>query len=521
MKTYLYPFLCRSILWLTFGCQIMAASSHAGPGRNAPNILILYADDMGIGDMSAYNPDRGKIHTPNLDRLAAQGMMFTDAHSAGAVCSPSRYGLLTGRYPFRARDNVIVGIYGDRRIPAERLTIADMAKEHGYTTACFGKWHLGWDWPFPSSQIGQFTGGGYDAPKDIKASDEQRALWRTAFSKRIKGGPVDAGFDEYFGVDAPNWPPYVWIENERVTHIPSAFGALELFAPDMANVQGPAAPGWSLEAVLPALTERTVQFIKREAEKPGPYLAYFAMTSPHTPLAVNEEWKGKSKLSGYADLMLETDAMVGRVLAAVEESGEADRTLVIFSADNGCFAPYADPMKQNGHYASGPYRGYKAHPWEGGNRMPFVVRWPDVVKPGIRSDQLINQTDLMATLAEIFGYTLPPDAGEDSFSFLSVLQGTGPSERKENVSTGGGVLALRKGPWKYITANPNGFEGIREIQLYDLSMDIGETNNLASSRPEKVHKMQAILDQLIAQGRSTPGPRQKHDAQSRYPQPQP
>lgn len=518
-KWYRSSFWCIAFFGLGIGTRLFAASPHSGPSRNAPNILILYADDMGIGDMSVYNPLRGKIHTPNLDRLAAQGMMFTDAHSAGAVCSPSRYGLLTGRYPFRTSDNANVGIYGVRRIPAERLTIADLAKEHGYTTACFGKWHLGWDWPFPPSQMGQFLGGGYDDPKDIQASVEQRELWRSAFSKPIKGGPVAAGFDEYFGVDAPNWPPYVWIENERVTHIPSEFGALELFAPDMANVQGPAAPDWSLEAVLPTLTERTVAFIKREAEKPGPYFAYFAMTSPHTPLAVNEEWKGKSKLSRYADLMLETDAMVGRVLAALEESGEADRTLMIFSADNGCFAPYADPMKHHGHYASGPFRGYKAHPWEGGNRLPFVVRWPEVVTPGSRSDQLINQTDLMATLAELFGYTLPPDAGEDSFSFLSVLQGKGTSGRKENVSTGGGTLALRKGSWKYITANPNGFEGIREIQLYDLSTDIGESNNLVSSRTDKVEEMQVLLDQLIAQGRSTPGPRQKHDSQSQFPQP--
>ncbi len=284
---------------------ILASVFGARSEPNKPNIVIIYADDLGYGDVHSYNPDRGKIPTPNIDRLAVEGMSFTDAHSSSGVCSSSRYTLLTGRYHWRSRlQRGIVGLYGDPLITLERLTLAGLAKQHGYQTACIGKWHLGWDWQIPEDQMPLFRPG----DKDVKATDEHRKAWREVFSKSIPGGPVDVGFDEYFGTDVPNWPPYCFIENDRTIGIPSEFGSPDLFGRNQASTQGPSRELWSLKDVLPALASRSAAFIEREAESSRPFLLYLPLTTPHTPLAVNDEWLGKSNLSLYADLVMETDA---------------------------------------------------------------------------------------------------------------------------------------------------------------------------------------------------------------------
>ena len=491
-----------------------------------PNIVVIYADDLGYGDIQCYNPKRGKIPTPHVDKLASQGMRFTDAHSSSGVCSPSRYTILTGRYHWRSRlQRGIVGLWGAPVITPDRLTIGALAKKHGYHTACIGKWHLGWNWPIPAGKKKLFLSTGYRGKKNLTATDEHRSAWREVFSKPIAGGPIAVGFDEYFGTDVPNWPPYCFIENDRTVGIPSEYAEPELFIKNQASQQGPALKGWTLEPILPALGDRVAAFIQREAKTPKPFLIYMPLTSPHTPLSVNDEWKGKSKLNLYADFVMETDAVVGQVLTALEKIGAAKDTLVIFTSDNGC-APYigVTDLEKMGHYPSGPLRGYKADAWEGGHRVPFIVRWPGVVKSGSNCDQLVHQADLLATFAEILGAKLPADAGEDSFSLIPLFKGGSGSIREHAVSASiGGTPSVRMGQWKYIPARGSGGWGkggdqSQPIQLYDLSSDLGENRNLAAKNPKQVGQMKALLEKLIIQGRSTPGPKQKNDVKIvRYP----
>jgi arylsulfatase A-like enzyme len=491
-----------------------------------PNIVVIYADDLGYGDIQCYNPKRGKIPTPHVDKLASQGMRFTDAHSSSGVCSPSRYTILTGRYHWRSRlQRGIVRLWGPPLITPNRLTIGGLAKKHGYHTACIGKWHLGWNWPIPAGKKKLFSSTGYRGKKNIVATDEHRTAWREVFSKPISGGPLAVGFDEYFGTDVPNWPPYCFIENDRTVGIPSEYAAPELFIKNQASQQGPALKGWKLEPILPALGDRAAAFIQREAKTPKPFLIYMPLTSPHTPLSVNAQWKEKSKLNLYADFVMETDAIVGQVLGALEKSGAAKNTLVIFTSDNGC-APYigVTNLEKMGHYPSGPLRGYKADAWEGGHRVPFVVRWPGVVKPDTKCDQLVHQADLLATFTEILGAKLPVSAGEDSFSLMPLFKGgTGPIREHAVSASIGGTPSVRMGQWKYIPARGSGGWGkggdqSQPIQLYDLADDLGESRNLAAKNPKQVRRMKALLEKLIVQGRSTPGPKQKNDVKVlRYP----
>ena len=511
------------VLWLLV---ILLGAVHVGAATK-PNIVVLYADDLGYGDVRCYNPERGRIPTPHIDRLASGGMRFTDGHSSSGVCSPSRYTILTGRYHWRSRlQSGIVSLWGAPVITPERLTIGGLAKQHGYRTACIGKWHLGWNWPIPAAQKPLFRTTGYRGRKDLTATDEQRAAWREVFSRPIPGGPTAVGFDEYFGTDVPNWPPYCFIENDRTVGIPSEYGAPELFIKNQASQQGPALKGWTLEPILPALGDRAAAFIRREAKTPEPFLIYLPFTSPHTPLSVNEQWRGKSGLNLYADFVMETDAVVGQVLDALEASGAARNTLVVFTSDNGC-APYigVTDLEGMGHYPSGPLRGYKADAWEGGHRVPFIVRWPGVVKPGTVNDQLVHQADLLATFAEILGTKLPPNTGEDSFSLLPLLHGGREPVRETAVSCSmRGVPGLRIGSWKYIAAPGSGGWGkggdqSQPVQLYNLADDLGESSNLASAEPRRLAEMQARLEQLITRGRSTPGPNQPNDLKvRRHPQ---
>jgi arylsulfatase A-like enzyme len=399
------------------------------------------------------------------------------------------------------------------------MTIGHLAQQHGYRTACIGKWHLGWDWPIPADRAALFK----ERPKGTAvAYDDQRAVWREVFEQPITGGPITRGFDMYFGTDVPNWPPYCFIENDRTVGIPSEFLAARLLGNNQASNQGPALKDWTLEPILPALGDRAANFISAAARESAPFLLYMPLTSPHTPLAVNDPWKGKSGLNLYADFVMETDAVVGRVLETLDSSGEAGDTLVVFTSDNGC-APYigvAD-LEAQGHYPSGPLRGYKADAWEGGHRVPFIVRWPGVVKAGSVCGQLVHQADLMATFAEVLGQELPDNAGEDSFSLVPLLKGEDRPIRETAVSASiGGTPAVRLGAWKYIPAPGSGGWGkggdrSQPVQLYDLAADIGETKNLAAEQPERVAVLHAVLEKLITDGRSTPGTPQQNDVNVR------
>ena len=495
-----------------------------------PNIVVILADDLGYGDVQCYNKDRGKIPTPNIDRLATQGMRFTDGHSSSGVCSPSRYTLLTGRYHWRTRlQSGIVSLFGSPLIAPDRMTIGSLAKQQGYRTACIGKWHLGWNWPISKDQQPLLAPSAPPGDANTKAlkkaattnaitSKQQVDAWRDIFSKPIADGPTTRGFDLYFGTDVPNWPPYCFIENNRTMGIPSEFLPRGLLQNHQASLQGPALKDWKLEAILPALGNRAIQFINESSQRKEPFLLYMPLTSPHTPISVNEEWKNKSGLSPFGDFVMETDAMVGRVLEALDKSGSAENTLVLFTSDNGCAAYIGvKDLEKKGHYPSGPLRGYKTSAWEGGHRVPFIVRWPKVVKPGSTCGQLVYQADLIRTLSEVWGVSLPENAGEDSFSLMPLLKGEDKPIRENAVgAAASGTPAVRNGHWKFIPepAPDNNLP----VQLYNLADDLGETQNLAGKMPEKVAEMKALLERLITKGRSTPGTPQKNDVEViRYP----
>ncbi len=438
--------------------------------------------------------------------------------------------MLTGRYHWRTRlQTGIVGVFGSPLIAADRLTIAGLAKLHGYRTAAIGKWHLGWDWPVTPEQRALMhatrkAGKGDEAPPKGSAAPtaKQVAAWQEVFSKPIVNGPTTRGFDSYFGTDVPNWPPYCFIENDRTLGIPTVFLSPRDLKANLASLPGPALKDWNLERILPTLGDRAAEFITESAKKPEPFLLYLPLTSPHTPLAVSREWQEKSGLNTYADFVMQMDAVVGRVLESLQKSGAAERTIVIFTSDNGC-APYigAAALRKRGHFPSGPLRGYKSDAWEGGHRVPFIVRWPGIVQPGTVCGQLVQQADMMATIAEVLGAKLPDSAGEDSFSLLPLLKGHDRPVRDTAVNCSiNGVPSVRQGVWNLILAPGSGGwtkggDKSGPIQLYNLADDLGQTKNLAGEQPERVAQMKKLIEKLITDGRSTPGARQMNDVEVR------
>ena len=504
------------------------ASAESKPMAGQPNLVYFLVDDMGYGDASCLNP-AGRIQTPHLDRLAGEGMCFTDAHSSSAVCSPSRYSILTGRYNWRSRlQRGIVGLYGDPLIDADRLTVPGMLKQHGYHTGCIGKWHLGQGWAFQATAADfhptETHGQQAKTPHDPAATPGQRALWREAFAQPTTGGPTTRGFDSYFGVDVPNWPPYCYLEDDHTVGIPSEFLPGRLVGNNLASIPGPAMPYWHFEQLLPTWAEKADAFIGARAEADEPFFLYLPMTSPHTPLSVNKPWLGQSGLNNlYADLVMETDDVFGRVLNSLKEHGVEDNTLVIFASDNGC-APYigVKELEAQGHRPSGPYRGYKSDAWDGGHRIPCVARWPGVIQAGSTCDELVCLSDLMATCAEIVGAKLPDDAAEDSVSLLPLFRSEGRPIREHVVHHSiDGKFAVRDRQWKLVLCPGSGGwtlkdskaaeQGLPLVQLYDLQNDPGEQHNLQASQPERVKAMIELLKQLVADGRSTPGEKQQND----------
>lgn len=503
-----------------------------------PNIVYFFVDDMGYGDASCLNP-HGKIQTPNIDRLAKEGMTFTDAHSSSAVCSPSRYSVLTGRYNWRSTlQKGIVGVYGDPLIAENRLTVPGFLKQHGYHTGCIGKWHLGMGWDFtadkdtfcPSSNF-----GASDTAEVLvrESTPFEQAAWREAFSKPTTGGPTTRGFDTYFGVDVPNWPPYCFIENDRTVGIPSEWLPGRLLGGNLASTAGPAMPYWHFEQLLPTWAQKADAYIKDRSEAEEPFFLYLPMTSPHTPLSVNKSFIGKSGLNNlYADLVMETDDVLGRVMASLRRHGVDDNTLVLFASDNGCahyvgakedgYGPFEAAMEPQGHYPSGPYRGYKSDAWDGGHRVPCIARWPGVIEPDRTCDALVCLSDLMATCADIVGKVLPDNAGEDSVSMLPLFRQTGGYSRTTVVHHSlSGKFAIREGRWKLVLCPGSGGwtcndaeaakAGLPLVQLYDMQADSGEMQNLQAERPDKVKELVALLTRQVAEGRSTPGTRQEND----------
>jgi arylsulfatase A len=459
-----------------------------------PNLVFILADDLGYGDVQGLNPQRGKIATPHLDRLAAQGMTFTDAHSGSSVCTPTRYGLLTGRHAWRTRlqRGVLDGGNDEPLIAADRLTVAGLLRDHGYATACIGKWHLG----FQS-----------DAPAARKRAKAAMGKGGLPVGARILGGPTTRGFEVFFGCSNARTMGSL-IEGDRVTE-------------SLENVE-----------VLPRLAQRAEAWLEERAAQQGkPFFLYLPLTSPHTPIVPSAEWRGKSGLGEYGDFVQMTDAVVGEVLGTLDRLGLADDTLVLFSADNGC-SPQAgtDRLEKLGHFASERFRGYKADIWEGGHRVPLLVRWPAQIAAGSVQVQPVCLTDFLATCADLLEIQLPADAGEDSVSFLPLLLGQASEVQPRALihHSIDGRFAVRDGPWKLcFCAGSGGWgspkdreaetRGLPSLQLYHLGEDPGETRNLVAEHPEIVERLQAVLREAIDRGRSTPGGQQANDVEVHAP----
>ena len=483
------PFLTAQLIALLFA-PLAAIHAAAAPQASKPNIVYVLCDDLGYGDVHCLNAQRGKIATPHIDRLVGQGMSFTDAHSSSAVCTPSRYGILTGRYNWRSQlqAGVLRG-FSSPLIAASRLTVPALLKQHGYATACIGKWHLG-----------------------MKISEKR-------LDAPIGDGPTTRGFDYYFGISASlDMPPFAFIENNRFTEMPTVQKTFVR--------AGIAAPSFEPVDVLPTLTRKAVVYVGERAKAGAPFFLYLPLSAPHAPIVPTKEWQGKSGLGKYGDFVMETDWAVGEVLAALDNAGIAGNTLVIFTSDNGC-APVADipNLESQGHYPSADRRGYKADIWDGGHRIPFVARWPGKIKPGTRNDQLICLTDLMATCADILGAKLPDNAGEDSVSILPALLGEANKPIHEAVvhHSINGSFAIRQGQWKlelcpssggWSAPTPGSEEAkhLPPIQLYDMSKDVGERHNESKTHLEIVARLTNLLEKYVADGRTTPGTPQKNDA---------
>ena len=480
--------ILRLLLCLCCAAPVSADRPSSAPQARKPNIVIILADDLGWGDPGCYNP-QSKTPTPNIDRLAAQGVRFTDAHSPSSVCTPTRYGLLTGRYAWRTslKSGVLQG-YDPLLIETGRMTIASLLKRSGYHTGAVGKWHLGF---------------GHEKKVD--------------YAKPLVPGPNAVGFDYFFGIPSSlDFTPYVYVENERVIALPSATVADSKHQRDGGQGfwrGGEAAPGFKHEETLQVLTDTAVAFVQKQS-KEQPFFLYFALTAPHTPWLPTTEFRGRSGAGDYGDFVVQTDAAVGRVVKALDDAKLGEETLVIFTSDNGAHWLPRE-VEQFAHRANGPWRGQKADIWEGGHRVPFIARWSGRIKPNSVSDELICLTDLMVTTAAIIGVALPGDAAEDSHNILPALLGRKqqrPIRQTIVHHSSDGTFAIRQGEWKLaLGLGSHGFSDPKTIdpkpgeaagQLYNLKDDPGEQNNLWLRKPETVARLTALLEKYQREGRS-------------------
>ncbi len=483
--------------------------------NNKPNVVYIFADDMGVGDLSCMN-ENAKFKTVHLDALAADGMICSDMHSSSSVCTPSRYSVLTGRYNWRSTlKQGVTGGYSRPILEDDRMTVASMLKEKGYKTSCIGKWHLGLEWPL----------------KDGGIADTYQDEDRVDFSKALTNTPIHHGFDSFYGISASlDMPPYVYIENDKSTCVPNKKmeqrGGKEFMRAGMIGED------FEPEDVLNHITKKVEDSIDSYAKGDDPFYIYFPLPAPHTPIFPTEKFKGKSGTNEYGDFCLLVDDTVGRVMQSLEKNGLTENTIVIFTADNGC-SPMADfdELATFDHNPSYIYRGMKSDIFEGGHRIPFVVRWPETIKAGRISEQTLCLSDFTATMAEITSYDLPDNAAEDSVSSLPVWNDTAKEPVREATVHHSitGKFSIRKGKWKLEMCPCSGgwsypqkrLDVIKEmppIQLYNLESDIGETNNVHEKHPEVVKELKALLTDYIKRGRSTPGEKQKNTGPKHWPE---
>ena len=501
--------LMRIFSALLLGCTCLVQLCASGK----PNVVLILADDFGVGDIQAHYP-KNKIPTPHLDALVRSGVSFSDAHSPSAVCSPTRYGILTGRYAWRTRlREWVVAAYEPPLIAADRVTLPEFLRDQGYRTSCVGKWHLGWNWP-----------GDQPSRMTEERNGQKNLQWD--FTKPIQGGPLDRGFDDFFGVDLPNLPPFTWIRNDRVAIQPTEKYVNDLSVRDYMprGFAGcPVAPGWRLDHILPEITKDAVSKIHELAKQEEPFFLFFSQTSPHEPVSPSARFRGKSGIAPIADFVMETDWSAGQVIQAIDEAGIADDTIVIFTADNG-HSHYTgwQELVDAGHRPSGPYRGHKGDIWEGGHRVPLVIRWPNRIVPNSRSGHLISLTDLFATIAEVIQTELPSSGAEDSISFLSAaMSSRGAIARPPIINhSNHGEFALRDGNWKLVFRNRGNLNQVRGqeriVELYNLDRDVAEENDLAAKRSDLVVELTEKLDRIVGSGATRPGLSAANDTAVNY-----
>ena len=481
-----------------------------------PNIVIVLADDLGYGDPGCYN-DQSQIPTPSLDRLARSGKRFVDAHTPSSVCTPTRYGILTGRYCWRTElQQGVLWPWDPPLIREERLTLPEMLQQKGYVTGCIGKWHLGWDWPLKNGKYLTDEFEKFTLPR------QQRARWaeRIDFTKPSRGGPNDHGFQYYFGDDVPNFPPYAFIKNRQTIRLPSVSKPPEYF-----GHPGPATPGWDLSLVMPRITQEAIDFINdQRAERDRPFFLLVTLTAPHTPIAPSPHFLGKSKAGWYGDHVHQVDWTVGQIYQALERNQMAKETLFVFTSDNGSPQRKGENMngaigsvKKLGHDPSRPWRGMKSDAWEGGHRVPFIAVWPGKVPAESVSREPIILTDLMRTVASLVDFEITENSAEDSFDIGPALFTKDQDLENEPIHdhlvhhSGNGLFAIRQGPWKLILGKGSGgftpYQPPADApagQLYNLRSDPGEQNNLYRQYPDRVAELTRRLNQIKSEGRSHP-----------------
>lgn len=468
----------------------------------SPNILFILADDLGYGDISAFNPE-SKIPTPNIDNLTRTGITFTDAHASSALSTPSRYSILTGRYPWRTKlkEGVLNG-YSPAMITPERRTIAQMLSENGYSTACIGKWHLGWDWGYA------------EGAKNKKEVD---------FSLPIENGPVDRGFDYFFGIPSSlDIAPYVYVENKKTTTIPDH--VIEPQKGLLLMHGGVAGADFDPQDCLPTIIRHSIDYINEQKNSKKPFFLYLPLTAPHTPVLPSDKYKGKTRIGAYGDFVVMIDNMVRQIVETLKKNNQLDNTLVIFTSDNGC-APYVgvEEMEKQGHFPSYLYRGYKTDIYEGGHRIPLIVSWKGKYSCDT-NNSLVSLTDFYATFAQLVNHKLEKEEAVDSYSLWPILKKQQTTVRKNLVyESGKGYLSLRtpklklifhggSGGWGY----PNKPEDLAKLpptQLYDLEKDPSEKENIihTGQYTKEIDEMTRLIKKYVEDGRSTPGEKVAND----------
>ncbi len=484
-----------------------------------PNIIFILADDMGYGDIQYYDA-KSKIATPFLDKMAREGVAFKDAHTSSSVSTPTRYGILTGRYNWRSslKSGVLSG-YSPALIASDRSTVASMLKSAGYATAMFGKWHLGMDWQVTDGKRASFS-----AKTDKDNVD---------YTKKVKNGISTRGFEYSFAFNGSlDMPPYVWVENDMPTQVPTKVTVSS--QPDgLRWRKGPTADNFSHEMVLPEIIERSSAYIKQKSKEDKPFFIYLPLPAPHTPIIPIKEYQGRSGIGSYGDFVIMVDDMVGKLFAALKQAGCDDNTLVVFTTDNGCSPAASIPaLHRQGHYPNSIYRGHKADLFDGGHRIPCIVRYPD----GFGHKDVENTiclTDFYATFAEIAGYKLKDNEAEDSFSLVPLLTGKKEKSYLRDATVHHSIqgdFTIRRGEWKLLLSPHSGgwsapkpsdkevWAKLPAVQLYNMKTDPSEKVNVQDKHPEIVKELTDLLTKYITDGRTSPGKPQTNDGEKTWKQ---